>query len=297
MEPSPMHRSAPTVTVGMPVYNGSNHIREAIESVVNQTLQDYELLISDNASTDDTESICEDYCKRYPQIKYFRQRQNIGAHANFKFVTQNARGVLITWLAHDDILEPAFLTETVRLMREQPKTVLVASDFAIVDQLGAHIEFAKLTAIRSELPWEDRIAQFFRYPPSRVFFCIYGLMRSDVGKAVLQMVGEPKMAAGSELPILARIALAGEIVSIPAVLRKYRRHPLCTHLQEVTAIASKSALRRRLIQMIYANRLRIDLMNALWVSSISLYLKLKISADTFNFYSRALISRCRYALK
>jgi glycosyltransferase involved in cell wall biosynthesis len=297
MEPLATHGSSPTVTVSMPVYNGSKHIREALDSVVNQTFQDYELLISDNASTDDTGAICEDYCKRYPQIRYFRQSENIGAHGNFNFVTQNAMGALITWLAHDDILEPDFLNETVRVMGEQPKTALVASDFSIVDEFGAHIEYAELTSIRSEVPWEDRIGEFFHYPPSRVLFCIYGLMRSDVGKAVLRNVGQPKMANGSEMPILARIALAGEIVSIPAVLRKYRRHPLCTHVQEAAAVASESVFRRRLIQMMHSNRLRIDQMTVLWASSIPLNLKIKISVATLNYYSRALIARCGFAVR
>ena len=71
----------PLVSIGMPVYNGEKYIREALDSLLAQTFTDFELIISDNASTDATEIICREYAAHYPQIRYVRQRVNRGAPA------------------------------------------------------------------------------------------------------------------------------------------------------------------------------------------------------------------------
>src|SRR5262245_34588306 len=78
--------AAPSVSVGMPVYNGAQFVARAIESVLNQELSDLELVICDNASTDETQSICMDYARRDPRVRYFRNEKNLGAMANFSRV-------------------------------------------------------------------------------------------------------------------------------------------------------------------------------------------------------------------
>lgn len=278
--------TSPIVTIGMPVHNGARYIREALDSVLIQTFRDYELIISDNASDDDTESICMDYRSKDPRIRYVRQKHNLGAHNNFNFVTQNARGHLFTWLAHDDILEPAFLEKTVQFMSDNPNAVLVASDFGLIDQDGAPTGVEHLISIRQQIAWENRISEFFKYPISNVFFCIYGLTRTEACKSVLRSVGQPKMFAGSELPFLARFAILGEVSSIPLVLRKYRKHPSSVYFTEAAEIAKKSLLRRKIIQFRKRYRLRRDQMIVLWSSSLSKSLKLLVSVEVLLFSLR-----------
>ena len=94
----------PTVSIGMPVFNGAQYIREAIDSLLAQTFADFELIISDNASADATQEICEKYAEQDPRIRYVRQSKNIGAIANFKFVLDQARAKYFMWAAHDDRL-------------------------------------------------------------------------------------------------------------------------------------------------------------------------------------------------
>lgn len=281
----------PKVSIGMPVYNGERFIRKALDSLLAQTFTDFELIISDNASDDDTQSICNEYSKKYPRIKYVRHKKNLGAHWNFNFVTQNAKGKFITWLAHDDILEPMFLEETVQYMSQKPSTVLVASDFGIIDQNGTELGVEKLTKIRGHIDWEKRCVEFFKYPISNVFFCIYGLIKTETCKSVLQSVPEPKIATGSELPILARFAVAGEITAIPIVLRKYRRHPTSMYSSEVGAISKLSMLRRQSIKIANLYRLRFDQMTVLWSSSLSLSFKYLISMKLLFFYLILFFSR------
>ncbi len=97
-----MDRGRPEVSIGMPVYNGEIFIREALDSLLAQTFTNFELIISDNASTDGTESICLNYAEQDSRIRYIRQRENISALPNFQFVLGEARGKYFMWAACDD---------------------------------------------------------------------------------------------------------------------------------------------------------------------------------------------------
>jgi glycosyltransferase involved in cell wall biosynthesis len=99
----------PEVSIGMPVYNGENFIREALDSLLAQTFTDFELIISDNASTDGTEAICREYASHDSRIRYVRQNENRGACANFQFVLDEAIGKYFMWAACDDHWEKHFL--------------------------------------------------------------------------------------------------------------------------------------------------------------------------------------------
>ncbi len=93
----------PRVSIGMPVYNGEKFIREALDSLLLQTFTDFELIISDNASTDGTEAICREYAEKDHRVRYVRQVENLGAIANFKFVLDEAVAEYFMWAAADDV--------------------------------------------------------------------------------------------------------------------------------------------------------------------------------------------------
>lgn len=101
---------APFVSIGMPVYNGERYIREALNSLLNQTFADFELIISDNASTDATEEICKKYATKDSRIRYIRQPANRGASSNFKFVLDEARGEYFMWAAADDVWDQGWIS-------------------------------------------------------------------------------------------------------------------------------------------------------------------------------------------
>ncbi len=98
----PNRKSAATISIGMPVYNGEKYIREALDTILGQTFTDFELIISDNCSSDSTESICREYAKKDARISYVRQQSNIGAAANFLYVINQAVGNYFMWAACDD---------------------------------------------------------------------------------------------------------------------------------------------------------------------------------------------------
>jgi glycosyltransferase involved in cell wall biosynthesis len=103
----------------MPVYNGEKYIRDALDSLLSQTFSDFELIISDNASIDRTEEICREYAVRDSRISYYRQLENIGAAANFKFVLEKARCDYFMWAAYDDTWSKNLLNESVTIFADK----------------------------------------------------------------------------------------------------------------------------------------------------------------------------------
>lgn len=99
----------PKVSIGLPVYNGANYLREALDSLLGQTFRDFELIISDNASTDATREIILEYQQRDSRIRYVQQESNIGASKNFLSVLAMAETELFMWASHDDIWAPNWL--------------------------------------------------------------------------------------------------------------------------------------------------------------------------------------------
>jgi glycosyltransferase involved in cell wall biosynthesis len=107
----------PVVSIGMPVYNGSGHIAKALDSLLAQGFSDFELIISDNASTDATFEICRKYAQADPRIICERQPENRGALWNFNHVLQRARGEYFMWAAADDEWEPEFISENLKALQ------------------------------------------------------------------------------------------------------------------------------------------------------------------------------------
>lgn len=118
-----MSLSVPKSSIGVPVYNGAATLAAMLEALLQQTFRDFEIIISDNASTDETGAICAEYVVRDSRIRYVRQPRNIGAEPNFKFVLEQARGSYFMWSAADDIRSPDFLEENVKFLEANPDYV------------------------------------------------------------------------------------------------------------------------------------------------------------------------------
>jgi glycosyltransferase involved in cell wall biosynthesis len=112
------------VTVGLAVYNGADYLEEAMESLVAQTFGDMCILVSDNASTDATPQILEKWAKIDPRIRLHRQKENVGATANFEWLLHNATSDLFMWAAHDDKWSPDYVARLYAALRKNPKARL-----------------------------------------------------------------------------------------------------------------------------------------------------------------------------
>ncbi|NWA04462.1 glycosyltransferase family 2 protein [Pseudomonas gingeri] len=106
------------VTIGMPVYNGAATLSAVLEALLSQTFKEFVLLISDNASTDATEEICQRFMERDKRISYVRQPENIGAERNFDYVLQHANTEYFMWAAADDLRSENFLEANLRFLEE-----------------------------------------------------------------------------------------------------------------------------------------------------------------------------------
>ena len=99
----------PKVTVGLPVYNGARHLREAIDSILGQSYGDFRLIVADNASTDETAGIVRGYAAQDSRILYHRNESNIGLAANFNLVFRMSDTPYFRWATSDDVSLPDFL--------------------------------------------------------------------------------------------------------------------------------------------------------------------------------------------
>lgn len=106
----------PKVSIGMPVYNGERFLRNRLDSILSQTFTNFELIISDNASTDSTASICKEYSNKDKRIRFILQEKNMGGFWNFNFVLQEAKCKYFVWAAVDDIWTPDFLEKNVFML-------------------------------------------------------------------------------------------------------------------------------------------------------------------------------------
>lgn len=152
---------SPKVSVCIPVYNGSAYIAEAIKSVLSQTFEDFQLIISDNCSTDNTEEIVRSFDD--PRIKYFRNKVNLGQTGNVNHCLELAEGEYVGIFHHDDIMLPDNLERKVRLLDAHPEVGFVHSNIIIIDPDGKVIAENIWNEDSRRDYIEDGLSVFHRY--------------------------------------------------------------------------------------------------------------------------------------
>jgi len=116
-------RPLPKISIGLPVYNGQRFIKKKLDTILAQSYTNFELIISDNASTDLTSKICEEYAKTDKRILYFRQKKNMGIRWNFNFVLEQAKSDYFVWAAVDDVWFPIFLEKCINVFLSKKNVV------------------------------------------------------------------------------------------------------------------------------------------------------------------------------
>jgi len=119
----PLKKVLPKISIGMPVYNGEKFLRKSLDSLLAQSHRDFELIISDNASSDSTEAICKEYLKKDNRIQCFRQNKNMGLHRNYNFVLNKAKYDYFMWSAVDDIHHPKFIEKNLAVINSRDDLV------------------------------------------------------------------------------------------------------------------------------------------------------------------------------
>lgn len=213
-------RMKPKVSIGLPVFNGADFVSDAISSIRAQSFTDFELIICDNASTDETEKICRSHASEDDRIVYIRHSENFGASANFAHAFNASRGDYFKWHGHDDMLEPDYLKQLVKVLDEDEECVLAFPRSVMVDSENREIWcFLEYLACNSDKP-EDRLAAWLA--PWRDDFTnpVFGLIRRDV-MATTELLA-PYLA--SDRVFIANIALLGKCRMVPECLFRRRLH-------------------------------------------------------------------------
>lgn len=111
------------ISIGLPIYNGEKFLERKLDSLLSQTFSNFELIISDNNSTDLTNQICINYAKNDNRIKYFRQEKNLGVRSNYNFVLSKANYDFFVWTAVDDIMDKNFLEKSFEKLEKNKNLV------------------------------------------------------------------------------------------------------------------------------------------------------------------------------
>ena len=258
--------AAPRLSIGLPVYNGERHLADSIEALLGQSYEDFELIISDNASTDSTGSICQHYGEQDPRIRYFRQDQNIGLCPNHNFVLERSRGEFFKWAASDDLYGRDLLTRCVEALDEHPDVVLAHAYEGVVDDAGnltqamdyplatdslhAPVRFRSVLFGGSGLleSSDPEVRGFVRVDNSGILRAcdIYGVTRT----AVMRQVAPLGSYHHSDRIIICALALHGPFYIVPEWLyfrrdtsdRTYQKFPKLRDRCEVNDPARKNRL-------------------------------------------------------
>jgi glycosyltransferase involved in cell wall biosynthesis len=214
-----MASQKPRVSIGMPIYNGANFLVPTLDALLAQTFTNFELIISDNGSTDQTETICRAYAERDSRIRYYRVAENKGASWNYNRVFELAVGEYFKWAAHDDICQPAFLERCVAALDQHPDAVVAHPRTRAIDENGAVLrDYPAKPGGASTKPYR-RFFEFVCIPHPCV--AVFGLIRVSALKQT-SLIGN---FAAADRPLLGKLALLGQFCEIPEFLFLYRNHP------------------------------------------------------------------------
>jgi glycosyltransferase involved in cell wall biosynthesis len=212
---SSSHRSR--VSIGLPVYNGEDYLEQALDSIRAQTYGNFELIISDNASTDGTERICRKYAAIDSRIHYIRQPRNQGISWNWREVVQLSTGEYFLWASHDDVLTPTYIQRCVEVLDQNSNIVLCYSNVLDIDEQG--VRRPPKQSIRADVPQpHQRLRELMGIYHNCVV--IFGLMRADV----LKRTPVHKDFSGADRCLLVEMGLRGSIYRIPEHLFLHREH-------------------------------------------------------------------------
>jgi glycosyltransferase involved in cell wall biosynthesis len=216
-------KKVPKVSIGMPLYNAEDYLELAINDLLNQDFQDFELIISDNNSLDNTKEIALKYQKIDKRIKFYENNHNIGPSANFDKVFYLSSGKYFMWSAHDDRHDKTFISKCLKKLEENSDAVLANTQWYWINEDGNHIKemqncYNGYGIDTTGLSILERFESLFKYKNWTIF---YGLIRSDALKKCLPNQNE----YGGDILLLTKLILLGDFVNIPEKLFSYMYVP------------------------------------------------------------------------
>ena len=216
--PASSSSAQPRVSIAVPVYNGERYLRESLDGLLAQTFTDFELVISDNASTDGTEAIGREYAARDSRVRYHRSAQNLGGPGNFRQVFRLCRGEFHKWSTADDLWHPTLIEKCVAVLDARPDVVLAYPRSNIVDADGAVV---RTYDDPLDLPEESAAERVRRVvEESTLCHAHLGVLR----RAAMLRTGLIGGEIASDVRFLAEMAMMGKFAVVPEYLFGRRFH-------------------------------------------------------------------------
>jgi glycosyltransferase involved in cell wall biosynthesis len=207
----PLKHDKPLVSIGMPLYNGERYIRKALDSLMAQDYENFELIISDNAATDRTQEICLEYAAGDKRIQYYRNEMNMGAVWNFERVLQLSTGDFFMWAADDDAWEKDYVSTLLSVMNQFPKSIVSFTNYMKYSGTGDLLGNEDLISSEvCELGFRELIGMVFS--SQKINVALYGLFRRNDLQTLLKD-GFPNCDAPDRV-IFAHFALSGKTVTL-----------------------------------------------------------------------------------
>ena len=211
--------NSPKVSVCIPTFNGASYIKCALDSVLQQKYQDFEVVMVDNCSTDQTQAFVAELSSQFGKIRFFRNEQNIGLAGNFNKCLEHARGEYIKFLCVDDLLLPGCLEQMVAGLDAHPAVSLVCGGRLSINESGQPFGLRRYSSRKEIVPGYEAITR-----------CLFG--ESSIGEPTAVMFRKSDTIARfrDDLPQLMDIELwfrlleGGELLNIETPLCSIRFH-------------------------------------------------------------------------
>lgn len=217
-----MMDNKPLVSVGMPVYNGERFLSQALDSLLAQDYENFELIISDNTSEDATQPICLAYASRDRRIRYYRNDIHVGAVKNFNRVFELSKGKYFMWAAHDDLRDNQLIRKCVDALEKDNQAVLCCTGLQIIDEDDREVaRYSNFDVSHLDL-W-GRV-RFLLMSNPHTATCVYSLIRSEALKKTRLFRDVPGAlpAWGSDMVLLLDLCVLGKFIEVPEVSFYYR---------------------------------------------------------------------------
>ena len=250
----------PRVSIGVPVFNGARYLAATLDSILAQTFADFEVIISDNASTDRTPEICALYQRRDSRIRYYRNDVNLGSARNFDRTVDLATGEYFKCANADDLCEPTLVAECVAVLDAHPEVVLCYGRTTLIDEHGGSLgPYEDRLDLRSPLPTER-----FRQALAKVGLVnvLQGVMRLDA----LRRTGVLGKYVGSDVVLVVELTLHGQFYELPEFLFSRRLHD-----------ESESVCNFRRGSQLHFFRHYVQYLRAIWRSRIRVWEKAQLT--------------------
>lgn len=211
-----MIESKPTVSIGLPVYNGAQYLRQTMNSLLSQEYENFELIVCDNVSTDDTYQIALEYAAKDSRVKVYQNEENIGATRNFSRVLELTQGEFFMWASCHDLWNPKFISRCLEAMQADQDVVLCFPKACEIDEADK-----PLGTLRGRVNTRGmgKTARYRKVIRKISGYACYGIYKTDA----LRRISPLGNSLGPDAILLAELSFMGTYAYVPEELFSLRR--------------------------------------------------------------------------